>query len=153
MADISEEKVAGERPSSPRLEAITSLASSFAIEHGNALDNFAPPTDKELFEIPLRDFLHEAQLQRKLESTPEWGSGNRPEIPFVGFFLSLFKGKKAQVGNDTQEVVYHNEKEALEDDAENMITESISDSLSNANRMVKSASWGSVFFLITTDIL
>ena len=119
-----------------KLEAVKSIGSSFVQENGNVLTKFADALGDH-YNVSLEEFLNEAKLQREREASEEY-SQSAPTVPL----FALLKGKVKNLNE--------NEKEET---TEKISTASETDSLENANRMLRSASWGSVFYLITTDIL
>ncbi|KAG6821307.1 hypothetical protein H0H93_000168 [Arthromyces matolae] len=85
---------------------------------------------------PLEEYLHYAALQRHFESGPV--VSDVPEKKTWMDKFSEYKGPNVNV-----DVHDANDPRLVEDDAERV----------NAARALRTASWASVFFLITTDIL
>lgn len=139
-------------------------AGSVAIStNGRVFDNFANENqiDEEFYDVPLEEFLYHAKLQREVEKSPDYGEA-APTIPLWELIRVKLLGKEPRNTNGidgekvSPEVVTGGSSgEAVNEkgSAHDLISEPINTSLENANRMLRTASWGSVFYLITTDIL
>jgi len=145
------------KPVSSPAEILSAVISNNA----NALNNF-PLEDgfDEFNDVPLEEFLYHAKIQRELEKTAEWGSA-AATIPLWEVIRTKLlnkeprniegdvKSARASAGHDVDNSSADDEKNKDYD----LITEPIETSKENANRALRVASWGSVFYLITTDIL
>jgi amino acid permease len=156
-----------------------SILSNVINNNANALENFALENDEDDFEefldVPLEEFLYHAKIQRELEKSPDYGEA-APTIPLWEIIRTKLLNKEPKVYNPDWETVKasrsnieatktHDSASAekvIDGDSEkltvsnqnfDMVSESIEKSRENANRMLRVASWGSVFYLITTDIL
>ena len=143
----------------PQLQAITSAASTVLSTNGRVFDNMARENGEERFQdVSLEEILYEAKLQREREKSTEWGEA-APTVPMINLIKTIFMGKtnkKEPTGQDKEKPTGQDKEKnvVLENEVtQDLISEPTNTSIDNANRMVKSASWGSVFFLITTDIL
>lgn len=127
---------------------------------------------QEFFDVPLEEFLYHAKLQRELEKSPDYGEA-APTVPLWEVIKTKLLNKPPsqktpQSLSDThsnnsfkssiEEVSEKNEKDneklqVVNQESYDLINEPLYTSKENANRMLRVASWGSVFYLITTDIL
>jgi hypothetical protein len=145
------------------------IVSSIISNNANALNNFQLETDKDILEenIPLEEYLYQAVLQRELEKSPDYGEA-APTVPLWEVIRTKLLNKESKnihgtISNDNNNNTYHSpdnsisEKEKSDNndhiEAYDLVSEPILTSKENANRMLRIASWGSVFYLITTDIL
>lgn len=124
---------------SEKVEPITSIGSAAIAGTAQAFAGAAPNPDVEFNDVPLEEFLYHAKLQRELEKLEEYGEA-AATIPAWEIFRVKVLGKEPKVVTPEKPVVGDSELEPIS-------------SLENANRMLRTASWGSVFYLITTDIL
>ena len=140
-----------------------SVISNIISNNANALDNFALENDDfdEFLDVPLEEFLHHAKLQRELEKSPDYGEA-APTIPLWEVIRTklLNKEPKNYAGNTEALTIQNSSNVASLDKidekvqtTDDLISEPLYTSKENANRMLRIASWGSVFYLITTDIL
>lgn len=143
------------------IDIVKSVGSAVLSDNGRMLNNFADEKGVNKFDhVPLEEILYEAKLQRERESSPEYQNTAPHESLWDLFKSHILKGKNSS-GNVTRTEESTNEE--LTEEGRNqkqqekgdvtVTTGSLSGSLENANRMARSASWGSIFFLITTDIL
>lgn len=134
--------------------------------NANALNNFGLENEDfdEFFDVPLEEFLHHARLQRELEKSPDYGEA-APTVPLFEVIRTKLLNKPPKNAAPTQELI-ENEQDSNASDTKDLdtekldteksfdlVSEPIYTSKENANRMLRIASWGSVFYLITTDIL
>lgn len=140
-----------------------SVISNIITNNANALDNFALENDDfdEFLDVTLEEFLHHAKLQRELEKSPDYGEA-APTIPLWEVIRTklLNKEPKNYAGNTEALTIQNSSNVASLDKVDekvqttdDLISEPLYTSKENANRMLRIASWGSVFYLITTDIL
>lgn len=155
------------------------ILSSVISNNANALNNFEIKTEEidEFFDVPLEEFLYHAKLQRELEKSPDYGEAaptiplwdviktkllNRPATKKSSAAASdahsakSFKSSAEEVSEKDAHGVDDPEDEKLQivnQQSYDLINEPLYTSKENANRMLRVASWGSVFYLITTDIL
>lgn len=150
------------------------ILSNVISNNANALDNFEIQDEEvqEFFDVPLEEFLYHAKLQRELEKSPDYGKA-APTVPLWEVIKTKLLNKPPsqktpQSLSDThsnnsfkssiEEVSEKNEKDneklqVVNQESYDLINEPLYTSKENANRMLRVASWGSVFYLITTDIL
>ncbi|CAH2353035.1 hypothetical protein CLIB1423_09S01354 [[Candida] railenensis] len=138
------------------IKAIRSAASAVVSENGRVLEKFANQDRKDYYHISLEEMVYEAKLQRELEKSEDWGEA-APSVPMLELIRVKFFGKSPRssgsVSNsNSADVVVDTKQDSSEGDYD-LVSEPLNKSLENANRMVRTASWGSVFYLITTDIL
>lgn len=155
------------------------ILSSVISNNANALNNFEIKTEEidEFFDVPLEEFLYHAKLQRELEKSPDYGEAaptiplwdviktkllNRPATKKSSAAASdahsanSFKSSAEEVSEKDAHGLDDPEDEKLQivnQQSYDLINEPLYTSKENANRMLRVASWGSVFYLITTDIL
>lgn len=94
--------------------------------------------------VPLEEFVYRARLQREREKKPEHGAGDMDTaIPIFGFLSHLSKRKKKE------------DDDSSSDKNDNMPsgTNVEVEEVEVASRAVRNATWMSVFYLITTDML
>lgn len=102
-------------------------------------------------DVSLEEILYEAKLQREREKSTEWGEA-APTVPMINLIKTIFMGKtnkKEPTGQDKEKPTGQDKEKnvVLENEVtQDLISEPTNTSIDNANRMVKSASWGSVFF-------
>ena len=99
--------------------------------------------------------MYEAKFQREREASPEY-QDTAPAVSLWDLFKSnMIKSKN--IGS-VRKIAERAEQEQKDESPTKELkakgdiivsTESLSESLENANRMARSASWGSIFFLIT----
>lgn len=136
------------------LQAIKSIGSEVLSESGRVMENFGREgLEEDDYSIPLEEYLYHAKLQREMEASPEYGkaAATIPLFELIRVKLLKKEPKNTSQGLSVDEVVEKDpsERELVHD----LISEPLSTSKENANRMLRTASWGSVFYLITTDIL
>ena len=143
------------------LKPVTSAESVLAnviSNNANALNNFPNSANldelDEFYDVPLEEFLYHAQLQRELEKSPDYGEA-APTIPLWEVIRVKLLNKEPRNNEQVKTVT---EKVSSSDcDEKGLPVCEMNDTLitekENANRMLRVASWGSVFYLITTDIL
>lgn len=115
-------------------------------DNAAALRNLAHESDahpihpeKDLYKIPLEEFLFWARVQREYELSDMNPAVSNSAIPGISFLFEKFgKGSGAAKAVEKVPVVDENS------DIATRVT---------ANRMLRNASWVTVFYLITTDIL
>lgn len=157
------------------ISPVASIISNVISNNANALNNFEVPISKvetyddeplnEYFDIPLEEFLYQAKLQRQLEESPNYGTA-APTIPLWEVIKTklLNKPSKASSNAPLPFVVESASDKSIDNEkgekitytnheTHDLISEPIYTSKENANRALRIASWGSVFYLITTDIL
>ena len=136
------------------LKVIKSIASAVVSENGRVLEKFANEDQEDFYHISLEEILYEAKLQRELEKSEDWGQP-APTLPMLDLLKGKLLAKKPQ--NSPSDLssgdAVADEKHASSEGDDDLVSEPLNKSLENANRMVRTASWGSVFYLITTDIL
>ncbi|GAV28244.1 hypothetical protein PMKS-001714 [Pichia membranifaciens] len=147
------------------------ILSGVISNNANALDNFEIKADEvdEFFDVPLEEFLYHAKLQRELEKSPDYGEA-APTVPLWNVIKTRLLNKPSgkivtaagasdshsatSFRSSAEEVSEKDEKlQIVNQQSYDLINEPIYTSKENANRMLRVASWGSVFYLITTDIL
>ncbi|CAH2353037.1 hypothetical protein CLIB1423_09S01398 [[Candida] railenensis] len=136
------------------LKVIKSVASAVVSENGRVLEKLANEDQQDFYHISLEEILYEAKLQRELEKSEEWGEP-APTLPMLNLVKGKLFAKKPQSSSSnsySSDAVVDEKQTGFEGD-DDLVSEPINKSLENANRMVRTASWGSVFYLITTDIL
>ena len=136
------------------LKAIRSAASAVVSENGRVLEKFANEDQEDFYHISLEEMIYEAKLQRELEKSEDWGEA-APSVPMLELIRVKFFGKQPR-SSGADSIFAGPLADAKQNSSEggyDLVSEPINKSLENANRMVKTASWGSVFYLITTDIL
>lgn len=108
------------------------------------------------YKIPLEEFLYFSEGQRALEKREDYGSG---ATAIGGYFSTKILRRKKE---STPDVVVETESPFEGTPSEEEIGQDTAHSLNpnpslqarlNANRALRNASWMSVFYLITTDIL
>ncbi|KAG0688025.1 hypothetical protein C6P40_001519 [Pichia californica] len=138
-----------------------SVLANVISNNANALNNFSLETEEKLdeyFDVPLEEFLYHAELQRELEKSPDYGKA-APTIPLWEVIRTKLLNKPSstepestvsslQISNSAEK-----EKGNTSESYNDLVNEPLYTSRENANRMIRVASWGSVFYLITTDIL
>lgn len=126
--------------------AKTNVLSELGQENAIAFENEASMQPMSEYDLPLEEFLYHAKLQREREKQPEYGAGNmKAAIPVFGFLSHLFNKKKDEDSSSPND--NSNEKgDMTPEDGTKVEVE-------NATRVVRNATWMSVFYLITTDIL
>uniref|UniRef100_A0A060SYU6 ARAD1A14564p n=1 Tax=Blastobotrys adeninivorans TaxID=409370 RepID=A0A060SYU6_BLAAD len=133
---------------------MTNIIKKLADENAEAFRNEAHvnSAEEDYSSVPLEEFLHCAKIQRDIESRLDTKGTNDTAIPFVGFF-NFLKDKHAQRNNSQAAIEGSEEKKtgAVGEVAE--VEDGTMVELENANRLVRNASWITVFYLITTDIL
>lgn len=142
------------------VDKVRSVGSALLNDNGRVLNNFTDEKEpNKSRNVPLEEFLYEAKLQRDREASPEY-QDTAPAVSLWDLFKSnMIKNKNIgsvrKIGERAkQEQKYESPTKELKAKGDIIVsTESLSESLENANRMARSASWGSIFFLITTDIL
>ncbi|CAN6674240.1 hypothetical protein TRVA0_051S00100 [Trichomonascus vanleenenianus] len=106
--------------------------------------------DDDQYSIPLEEYVYQARLTREYEARPENKiATNSSAIPFVGVFKHFF-GKKKEDNNSTvvsQSPTFQNISDEKEEG------DLMSSNIAQASRVLRNATWMSVFYLITTDIL
>ena len=90
--------------------------------------------------VPIEELMYRANIQRSIEDGKDYGTGPGP-IPIIGFFQQLLERKETSPFKTQPTPPYY------------ILEHVINTELTNANRMLRTASWVSVFYLITTDIL
>ncbi|GMM37403.1 hypothetical protein DASC09_047280 [Saccharomycopsis crataegensis] len=138
-----------------KLAAVKSAASAAISTNANALENFEIDDEQfnEFFDVPLEEFLHHAKLQRELENSPSYGEA-AATIPLFEVIRTKVLGKAPKnIAGENAQVSEKDSSSDKEKEQHDLVSEPIYTSMENANRMVRTASWGSVFYLITTDIL
>jgi hypothetical protein len=115
-------------------------------DNTQALQNLAREGDahpihpeKDLYKIPFEEFLYFAKIQREYEESDQNPPAPNSLIPGIDFVISKFGGNKSHV--PAVQAPTYDEKS---DDVVHKV---------NANRALRNASWVTVFYLITTDIL
>lgn len=142
----------------------SSILADVISNNATALENFALEHETneevdEFFDVPLEEFLYAAKIQRELEKSADYGEA-APTIPL----WSVIKTKLLNKPSSTSTNVTLSKEKSPSTDSDlivnektnenfDLISEPIQNSKENANRMLRVASWGSVFYLITTDIL
>lgn len=98
------------------------------------------------YDLPLEEFVYRAKLQRERENKPEYGAKGNIEtaVPIFGFLSHLTKNKKET--EDEANGGYKNDNMPPGTDVE-------VEEIEVTTRAVKNATWISVFYLITTDML
>ena len=136
------------------IKSITSATSAIISENGRVLDKLANENQQDFYHIPLEEMIYEAKLQRELEKSEDWGEA-APSVPMLDLFKVKVLGRQPRASSSAPYTRSDSadEKHNGSEGADDLISEPINKSLENANRMVRTASWGSVFYLITTDIL
>jgi hypothetical protein len=125
---------------------------NFALE-GDAMDvthQLHPEADP--YKIPLEEFLYFAQIQRQVEKDPNYGikEASTASVDERSFWQKI-KGEKTEHVSPQPTVVSPSEKE-IGNEVTTAEDETVT-SMVNANRALRNATWVSVFYLITTDIL
>ncbi|CAH2355271.1 hypothetical protein CLIB1423_23S01662 [[Candida] railenensis] len=137
------------------LKAITSIGSVVLSENGNVFEKWANEKDsgEDFHHVPLEEFLFEARVQRELEKSEDWGEA-AATVPLMELIKVNFFGFTPR---NTTPKLSPKEKSSDVVSEQELCSESATDSppseVEVANRMARTASWGSVFYLITTDIL
>lgn len=115
--------------------------------------DITPVNAEAEYHIPLEEFLYQANLQREREKQDDYGDGDKEAaIPIIGFLSFLKKQKKisnsaSSSDSDTPE---NDQQHQQQEDGSG---EKAVNGSEDAGRMVRNATWMSVFYLITTDIL
>jgi hypothetical protein len=95
--------------------------------------------------VPLEEFVYRARLQRERENKPEHGAGDmETAIPIFGFLSHISRKKKKE--DDDSSSDKNNGKLPPGTSVE-------VEEVEVATRAVRNATWMSVFYLITTDML
>lgn len=161
---MSDEKEKVEASQLHPVSSASLILSNVISNNANVLNNFALDgalhRDQEFNDVSLEEFLYEAKIQREVEKSPDYGVA-APTIPLWEVirtkllnkeptnYLGTVTSQKQSSSDDNSSndmIVPHQSKFVHPDGTEYSEFE-------NANRMLRIASWGSVFYLITTDIL
>ncbi|CAN6674892.1 hypothetical protein TRVA0_070S00430 [Trichomonascus vanleenenianus] len=97
-------------------------------------------SEDDQYQVPMEEYLYQARLTREVEAQPDHKlSTGASAIPFYGAYKHFF-GKK-------------NEDQREETSGDSFSETEKPSELENASRVLRNATWLSVFYLITTDIL